>query len=60
MKKTNEILYVRNARNAEHYQLYSSMSGLVTEEVATKYGLTTYRNRLRKRRRRTSGFVRST
>lgn len=45
MKKISIINYVMRARNAEHYQLYSSMSGLVTEEVATKYGLTTYRNR---------------
>ena len=45
MKKVNSINYLNNARNAEHYQLYSSMSEQITEELATKYGLTTFRNR---------------
>lgn len=45
MKKVSIINYLLRARNAEHYQLYSSMSEQITEELATKYGLTTYRNR---------------
>lgn len=45
MKKINDISYLNNARNSEHYLLYSSLSELVTEELATKYGLTTYRER---------------
>ena len=45
MKKANDISYLNNARNGEHYQLYSSLLNLVTEELAEKYGLTTYRSR---------------
>ena len=38
MKKANDISYLNNARNGEHYQLYSSLLNLVTEELAEKYG----------------------
>ncbi len=45
MKKIENICYLGKARNGEHYQLYSSLLNLVTEEVATKYGVISYQNR---------------
>lgn len=45
MKAINKISNQHSARNAEHYELYSSLLGLITEVLAVKYGLTAYRNR---------------
>ena len=44
MKEVSLINYIQKARNAEHFQLYSSLFALATPELAEKYGLTTYRN----------------
>lgn len=45
MKVTSKINYQSKARNAEHYQVYSSLLEQISEELATKYGLTSFRNR---------------
>lgn len=43
MKKVLKITYCSAARNPEHYQLFSILLSLLTEEFATKYKLTAYR-----------------
>lgn len=42
MKTINRISNQHSARNAEHYQLYSSLKGLISGDLAAKYGFTTY------------------
>lgn len=45
MKKVLKVTYCSAARNPEHYQLFSVLLSLVTEDFATKYKLTAYRAR---------------
>lgn len=45
MKTILKVTYLGNARNAEHYQLYSSFLTIITEDFATKYKLTAARAR---------------
>lgn len=42
MKTINKIRNYHISRNAEHYQLYSSLKSLVSEDLAAKYGFTVY------------------
>ena len=45
---TKRVLDVRNstrARNAEHYQLYGTLLNTFNEDLATKFGVTSYRAR---------------
>lgn len=44
MKKILKVTYCSAARNPEHYQLFSMLLSLFTEELATKYKLTAYRD----------------
>lgn len=43
MKQVATIKYAGLARNAEHYQLFSTLLAIVTEEFATTYKLTAFR-----------------
>lgn len=45
MKKVLKITYCNAARNPEHYQLFGILLSLFTEDLATKYQLTAFRNR---------------
>ena len=43
MKQVETIKYAGLSRNAEHYQLFSALLAIVTEEFATTYKLTPFR-----------------
>ena len=43
MKQILQVKYGAQSRNAEHYQLFSGLLAIVTEEFATTYKLTPFR-----------------
>lgn len=46
MKKIGNLVYLNNARNAEHYNLYLQVLNIVTDDFATKYKVSALRNAL--------------
>lgn len=46
MKKISDLFYLNNARNSEHYNLYTQILKITSEDFAKKYKLTAFRDSL--------------